>query len=76
MRGYRFSPKNLNKMLKNTAYVGEYVYGDYQIEGGMPRLVEDEVFKAVQRRLGSTSDTGRSRRTSSRRWAWMHPITG
>lgn len=51
VRGYRFSPKNLNKMLKNTAYVGEYVYGDYQIEGGMPRLVEDEVFEEVQRRF-------------------------
>lgn len=28
-RGYRFTPKSLNKMLKNRAYIGEYSYGTY-----------------------------------------------
>lgn len=50
-RGYRFTPKNLNKLLKNRAYIGEYSYGGHVIESGMPRLVDDEVFEEVQRRF-------------------------
>lgn len=50
-RGYRFTPKSLNKILKNRAYVGEYTYGEHVIDGGMPHLVDDEVFETVQRRF-------------------------
>lgn len=48
-RGYHLTPKSLNKMLKNRAYVGEHTFGEHVIEGGMPQLVEDEVFEEVQR---------------------------
>lgn len=47
----KFSSKTLNKMLKNRAYLGEYVYGEYVHEDGMPRLVDDETFENVQRRF-------------------------
>ena len=57
-RGYRFSPKNLNKLLKNRAYVGEYSYGEHLIEDGMPRLVEDETFEQVQRRFAINKRRG------------------
>ena len=50
-RGYRFTPKNLNKMLKNRAYIGEYAYGGHVHEDGMPRLVDDLTFNEVQRRF-------------------------
>lgn len=49
--GYKFTPKSLNKLLKNRAYISEYAYGGHVIDGGMPRLVEDEVFEKVQRRF-------------------------
>lgn len=57
-RGYRFTPKSLNKMLKNRAYVGEYTFGEHLIEGGMPCLVEDEVFEEVQRRFAINKRRG------------------
>ncbi len=57
-RGYRFTPKNLNKILKNRAYIGEYSYGGYVIEDGMPRLVEDDVFEEVQRRFAINKRRG------------------
>lgn len=57
-RGYRFTPKTLNKLLKNRAYVGEYTYGEHLIEGGMPQLVDDEVFEEVQRRFAINKRRG------------------
>lgn len=57
-RGYRFSPKSLNKLLKNRAYIGEYSYGEHLIEDGMPRLVEDETFEQVQRRFAINKRRG------------------
>lgn len=57
-RGYRFTPKNLNKLLKNRAYIGEYSYGEHLIEDGMPRLVDDEVFEEVQRRFAINKRRG------------------
>ncbi|WP_371173899.1 recombinase zinc beta ribbon domain-containing protein [Buchananella felis] len=57
-RGYRFTPKNLNKILKNRAYIGEYSYGGYVIEDGMARLVEDDVFEEVQRRFAINKRRG------------------
>ncbi|QPK80783.1 recombinase family protein [Schaalia sp. ZJ405] len=57
-RGYRFTPKNLNKLLKNRAYIGEYSYGGHVIDGGMPRLVEDEIFNEVQRRFAINKRRG------------------
>ena len=37
LRGTEFTPKTLNKMLKNRSYIEEYSYGDHVIEDGMPR---------------------------------------
>ncbi|WP_200895849.1 recombinase family protein, partial [Corynebacterium argentoratense] len=57
-RGYRFTPKNLNKMLKNRAYIGEYAYGGHVHEDGMPRLVDDLTFNEVQRRFAINNRRG------------------
>ena len=38
-------------MLKNTKYRGQYKYMDVVIEGGVPRIVTDELFQKVQDRL-------------------------
>ena len=57
-RGYRFTPKNLNKMLKNTAYIGEYAYGEHVHANGMPRLVDDLTFDEVQRRFAINKRRG------------------
>ena len=57
-RGYRFTPKNLNKMLKNRAYIGEYAYGGHVHEDGMPRIVDDLTFNEVQRRFAINKRRG------------------
>ncbi|WP_455151439.1 recombinase family protein [Schaalia odontolytica] len=57
-RGYKFTPKTLNKLLKNRAYVGEYSFGKHVIDGGMPCLVADEVFEEVQRRFAINKRRG------------------
>ena len=57
-RGYRFTPKNLNKMLKNRAYIGEYAYGGHVHEDGMPRLVDDLTFNEVQRQFAINKRRG------------------
>lgn len=57
-RGYHFTPKSLNKLLKNRAYIGEYTYSGHVIDGGMPRLVEDDVFEEVQRRFAINKRRG------------------
>jgi hypothetical protein len=38
-------------MFRNKQYIGIYHYGDVEIIGGVPRLVSDEIFEAVQKRV-------------------------
>ena len=52
-RGYRtqhgkpFGKNSFRPILENERYTGVYIYGDVRIEGGMPKLIEREVFDAV-----------------------------
>ncbi|MBS5826290.1 MAG: recombinase family protein [Actinomyces sp.] len=57
-RGGKFAPKNLNKILKNRAYIGEYSYGKQVIKDGMPRLVDDLTFEKVQHRFALNKRLG------------------
>ena len=57
-RGGKFAPKNLNKILKNRAYIGEYSYGKHVIKDGMPRLVDDLTFEKVQHRFALNKRLG------------------
>ena len=49
VNGYRFTSKTLNKLLKSRAYIGEYSYAGHVVEGGMPQIVDEETFDAVQK---------------------------
>ena len=53
VRGGLFNSKNINKMLKNRKYTGIYSQGGVTIPDGMPRLIDDDLFKRVQLRLAS-----------------------
>ena len=50
-KGQPFSRNSLSKMLRNKRYIGYYIYKDIEIEGGMPAIVDPELFESVQRRL-------------------------
>ncbi len=50
-RGVPFNKNSLRLMLQNKRYIGTYTYRDMEIEHGMPRIIEDELFNAVQEKM-------------------------
>lgn len=50
-KGRPFSRTSLTTILRNRRYIGYYLYKDVEIEGGMPVIVDPELFENVQRRL-------------------------
>lgn len=50
-RGNPWSPKSINKMLHNEAYMGVYDYAGVRIDNGMPALVDKGLFMAVQEQM-------------------------
>lgn len=49
VRGAKFSPKNIGKLLASRFYLGEYSYAGHVIPGGMPQIIDEETFEAVQK---------------------------
>ena len=47
-RGAVFNKNSLRTMLQNKRYIGVYKYRDREIPGGMPRIIEDDLFYKVQ----------------------------
>lgn len=47
-RGAAFNKNSLRTMLRNKRYIGVYTYRDKEIPGGMPRIIEDDLFYKVQ----------------------------
>ena len=50
-QGKDFNKNSLHRMLRNRRYIGWYIYGKTETPGGMPRIIEDELFDRVQRIL-------------------------
>jgi len=49
--GRDFNKNSLHRMLRNRRYIGWYIYGKTETPGGMPRIIENELFERVQRIL-------------------------
>ena len=47
-RGYQWGKSSFNKILQNERYRGVYIFNDIRIEGGIPRIVSDELYYKVQ----------------------------
>ena len=47
-RGREWGRSSFHSILGNERYRGIYIYGDYRKEGGIPRIVSDELFYKVQ----------------------------
>lgn len=45
--GAKFNKNSLHTILKNKKYIGIYKYADIEIEGGVPRIISDELFHRV-----------------------------
>lgn len=48
VRGNNFTKNSLQNILRNEKYRGVYTFGEVRIEGGVPRIVSDELFEEVQ----------------------------
>ncbi len=52
LRGGKFTKNSLHTVLNNEKYIGVYTYKDQiRIEGGVPRIIDDETFYKVQEML-------------------------
>ncbi len=47
-RGNPWGKGSFHRLLANERYRGIYIYGDVRVEGGIPRIVSDELFYKVQ----------------------------
>lgn len=47
-RKQMWSRSSFNKLLSNERYTGVYIYGDQRIPGGMPQIIDQSLFDAVQ----------------------------
>lgn len=47
-RGGKWNRSSFHRMLTNERYRGVYIYREYRTEGGVPRIVSDELFYKVQ----------------------------
>lgn len=47
-QGNPFNKNNVNRIIKNRKYIGEYSYNDVVIPGGMPAIISQEVFAMAQ----------------------------
>ena len=66
-RGKEFTINSLRHILQNRAYLGEYRYRDEYFKDGMPRIIDDDLFEKVQKKLGVNKHGG------NRRALKMHP---
>ena len=50
-RGTAFTVDSFRTLLKNKRYTGCYVYAGVEVSGGIPRIIEDELFNKVQEKV-------------------------
>ena len=58
VRGGPFNVHGLRRILKNKRYTGVYTYGDVEVEGGMPAIVDKNTFEAAQKRFAQNKRDG------------------
>ena len=58
-KGNEFTVNSLRHILTNRSYIGEYRWGEVVKEDGMPRIVDDELFEQVQKRLEQNKRGGK-----------------
>ena len=62
IHGNTMTVNSLRRILTNKAYIGVYAWGDHTIDGGMPRIIDDDLFERVQDRLTANKRGGKGAR--------------
>jgi DNA invertase Pin-like site-specific DNA recombinase len=50
-KGAAFNKNSMHTLLKNEKYLGIYIYGGVRTEGGMPQIIDKELFDKVQEKM-------------------------
>ena len=61
-RGGEWTKSSLGRVIRNEKYTGVYLYGDVRVEGGLPKILDEETFNAMQVFLATTHGPGPKRR--------------
>lgn len=76
LRGLPWRVDSVAKILKNRTYLGIYIWGDHEIEGGMPQIVDKELFERCQKRLQENRHHRRKYNPNSDYWMTPKLICG
>ncbi len=60
-----FNKNSFNRMLRNERYIGIYEHSGVRVVGGVPAIISEEVFYAVQRKLQEGLNSEGARRKSN-----------
>jgi DNA invertase Pin-like site-specific DNA recombinase len=47
-QGNPYHKNTIRRILSNRKYLGIYIYGDIEVAGGMPQIIDDKIFKDAQ----------------------------
>lgn len=64
--GNKFTKQSITPIIKNTRYTGHYRYADMELYDENQRIISDEVFERVQRRVRSRANAGAMTRAKER----------
>lgn len=73
--GFEWNRSSFHTILKNERYLGIYIFGDYRIVGGIPAILDNELFNMVQYRL-VTKKNPRNSPQKRRRENSVYLLTG
>jgi site-specific DNA recombinase len=62
VQGGEYNKNSFKRILTNRRYLGIYIFGQHEVPGGMPQLIDEETFDAVQLRVGDNREPNRARR--------------
>lgn len=51
MRGKEYTHYGISRILRNRVYIGEYHWHDIVVPGGVPQIIDNDLFDRVQKRL-------------------------
>ena len=55
-KGAEFNRNSFKSMFRNRRYIGVYRYKDFEKEGGVPPIIDKDLFETVQKRLSANAE--------------------
>ncbi len=55
-KGTEFNKNSFKSIFRNKRYIGIYTYKDFEKEGGVPAIIDKDLFETVQKRLSEVAE--------------------